>query len=62
MTRGGKREGAGAPKGPRVNSATTWLQIRVNTQEKQAIKDRAVMRGVSVSEFVKICTLSGKDE
>lgn len=61
MSHGGKRKGAGGPKGPRPKTATDVIQIRVSPHEKQCIEDRAARRGVSVTEFIKERTLMGRD-
>ena len=59
---GGKRKGAGGPKGPRPRSATKVIQIRVSPHEKQVLQDRAARRGMSVTEFIKGRTLAGRDD
>jgi len=61
MPSGGVRKGAGGPKGPRPKTATEVIQIRVSRHEKQCIEDRAARRGVSVTEYIKTCTLEGRE-
>lgn len=58
---GGKRKGAGGPKGPRPKTATAVIQIRVSPHEKKCIEDRAARLNMSVTEFIKDRTLSGRD-
>ena len=62
MLHGGKRKGAGGPKGPRPKTATGVIQIRVSPHEKSVIEERAARRGVSVTEFIKTCTLAGRND
>jgi hypothetical protein len=60
MLHGGKRKGAGGPKGPRPKTATGVIQIRVSPHEKSVIEERASRRGMSVTEFIKVNTMTGK--
>jgi len=62
MKHGGKRTGSGGPKGPRPKTATDVIQIRVSPHEKQCIEERAARRGMSVTEYIKSCTLMGRDD
>lgn len=57
MPRGGKREGAGRKKeAPTVN-----MSFRFTLQEREALRRRAQAAGLSVSEYVKINTIGGKE-
>jgi hypothetical protein len=58
---GGKRSGAGGPKGPRPKTATDVIQIRVAPSEKKVIEERAARRGMSVTEYIKDRTMMGRD-
>ena len=62
MTHGGARQGAGAPEGSRPGTATERHEIRLTTHEKQVLRRRAAARGMTVSEFIKVQCLSGKED
>jgi hypothetical protein len=57
MTRGGKREGAGRPK----EAPTVSMSFRFTLQEREALRRRAQAAGLSVSEYVKLNTIGGKE-
>jgi len=59
---GGARQGAGGPSGPRLKTATEKVEVRVSTGEKEALKRRAAARKMTVSEYIKVMCLSGKED
>ena len=57
---GGKRPGAGRPPGS--NGPKLFIvSLRVTAHERDTMKARAAREGGSLSEVIKICTLSGKE-
>ena len=57
---GGKREGAGRPiSTTRATSGT--VNIRMDVREIAELKRRAALAGISVTEFIRVRTLGGKD-
>jgi len=62
FTQGGTRQGAGAPEGSRPGTATEKAEIRLTTHEKQVLRRRVTARGMSISEFIKVQCLSGKED
>jgi hypothetical protein len=58
MPRGGRREGAGRPK----EAPTVSITIRFTLQEREALRRMAKAAGLSVSEYVKINTIGGKED
>ncbi len=51
--RGGKRDGAGRPKGSvSPDSKTTYIRFRLDPETKQAIQKRAKERSESMSEYL----------
>ena len=59
MSHGGKRKGAGCPVGSHSDSATLKVEVRVTKHEKAVFQARAAALGLSVSEYVKLCCISG---
>ena len=57
MPRGGKREGAGRKK----EAPTVSITIRFAVKERDELRRRAKQAGMSVSEYVKINTIGGKE-
>lgn len=57
---GGNRQGAGGPPGPRLNTATTHIQVRLTEHEKSVFKARSAALGLTISEYVKLRCISGK--
>lgn len=56
---GGKRPGAGRPIGT-TGPKCINMSIRVSEGEKAALRARAKAAGLSVTEYIKIKTLSGE--
>lgn len=56
MSRGGKREGAGAK--PRTSSPTTVVGFRANEEEKALLIHRATTDGITISEYIRRKALS----
>jgi uncharacterized protein (DUF1778 family) len=54
---GGARPGAGRPKGKKT-ADTVFITFRVSKHERETLRKRAATAGMSVSEFIKVSTLS----
>jgi uncharacterized protein (DUF1778 family) len=52
---GGARPGAGRPKG----KETVFITFRLSPKERETLRQRAEAAGMSVTDFIKLATLSG---
>lgn len=58
-----KKSNAGRPHGTKKrDSRTRRVYVRVHPDEEAELKRRAARRGMSVSEYLLISSLGGKDE
>ena len=59
---GGARKGAGRPEGTRkADSRNLHVKVRVTGKEKAALLERAAAAGQSMSEYLLVSALSGKE-
>jgi ribosomal protein L30E len=55
---GGKREGAGR----KTEAPTVIISVRATRHERETLRRRAKLAGVSVTEYWKVKCLGGQDE